>query len=176
MPLLKESRAAARTVRYNASWSSGPGYEALEEQNGQPSTFQLLRVMKHQAYRAGTKIGQVSGYIHETIELCVFAGRSKELVPLGITSLVITGDEDGEVETSTNGPVDFRYRFNPCNDHPRDHLQHFRDDLWRNVRWHDPRFWSHVSAITADVGSLRFGIKPRCLFYQKNHSLFSITR
>jgi hypothetical protein len=103
LPLRKESKCSTRTLRYSASWSKGPQWNVLDQAANHPSTFPMVRVMKHQAYTSGTRIGEVSAYVHETIELCVFAGRSKELVPLGVVSIIVTGDE--EMEQVLNLPV-----------------------------------------------------------------------
>uniref|UniRef100_A0A7S3DM83 Uncharacterized protein n=1 Tax=Entomoneis paludosa TaxID=265537 RepID=A0A7S3DM83_9STRA len=48
-------------------------------------------------------MAKVSTHVHETVELCIFVGRGQELIPLGICSFVITGDEEDEV--IHNAPV-----------------------------------------------------------------------
>jgi hypothetical protein len=103
LPLRQESKCRTRTLLYSASWSKGPQWNVLDQAANHPSTFPMVRVMKQQAYKSGTGVGEVSAYVHETVELCVFAGRSKELIPLGVASIIVTGDE--EVEHVLNLPV-----------------------------------------------------------------------
>ena len=97
-PLDMLSRPEARTLEYAARW---PGWEEGNELNTNDThTFTVARVMRQQQYLTA-KMAKVSTHVHETIELCVFVGRGKELIPLGVTSFVITGDEEEEVIHNT---------------------------------------------------------------------------
>jgi hypothetical protein len=98
LPLTKPMSGFGNTARYMASWPVAG--EVSASQGTDPkgfSTFKMTRVMKREKYRPDTKIGQVSGYVHEIIELGVCLGRGKELLNLGSVSFAITGDEDGEI-------------------------------------------------------------------------------
>jgi hypothetical protein len=97
LPLTKPMSGFGNTVRYMASWPAGEGSALLGMGQQGLSAFKMIRVMKRETYRPETKIGQLSGYVHETIDLGVCLGRGKELVNLGVVSLAITGDEEGEV-------------------------------------------------------------------------------
>lgn len=97
LPLTKPMSGFGDTVRYMASWPAGERSALLEADPKGLSTMKMIRVMKREKYRPETKIGQVSGYVHETIDLGVCLGRGKELVHLGSVSFAITGDEEGEI-------------------------------------------------------------------------------
>jgi hypothetical protein len=97
LPLTNPMSGFGNTVRYMASWPAGEGSALLETDLQGISTIKMTRVMKREKYRPETKIGQVSGYVHETIDLGVCLGRGKELVHLGTISFAITGDEEGEI-------------------------------------------------------------------------------
>lgn len=72
------------------------------EEESSPS-FKILRLMNQQHYVPSSRIGELSTYEHEQVDLCVFVGRGKELIPVGVVSFVVTGDE--ETETILNLPV-----------------------------------------------------------------------
>jgi hypothetical protein len=97
LPLTKPMSGFGNTVRYMASWAAGEGSALLETDPQGISTIKMTRLMKREKYRPGTKIGQVSGFVHETIDLGVCLGRGKEVVRLGTVSFAITGDEEGEI-------------------------------------------------------------------------------
>jgi hypothetical protein len=103
LPLTKPLSGFGNTARYMASWPAGERSALLGKDPQGISTINMIRVMRREKYRPETKIGQVSGYVHETIDLGVCIGRGKELVHLGTVSFAITGDEEGEVVT--NVPV-----------------------------------------------------------------------
>ena len=95
-PMDRLSRPEASTAQYSARW---PGWKEDSTECDNHS-FTITRVMKQQRYEK-VKMAKVSTHVHETIELCVFAGKGKELIPLGETSFVITGDEEEEVIHNT---------------------------------------------------------------------------
>ena len=87
--------------RYHASWAADAAIPLLhdEEHVEEPSTFTLLRVMMREPFhpddtRAGTNI---PSFVHETIDLRINLAKGNELIPLGIATLVISGDEEGQV-------------------------------------------------------------------------------
>jgi hypothetical protein len=100
LPLTKPMSGFGNTVRYMASWPAGECSALLETDPQGISTIKMTRVMKREKYRPETKIGQVSGFVHETIDLGVCLGRGGELVHLGTVSFAITGDEEGEIVTN----------------------------------------------------------------------------
>jgi hypothetical protein len=98
LPLAKPTSGFGNTLRYMASWSAGENPALLEVDEQGPSTFKMIRVMKGENYHPeGAKIAQLSGFVHETIDLGVCLGKGKEMIPLGVASFAITGDEEGEV-------------------------------------------------------------------------------
>ena len=70
---------------------------------GVSSTFEMTRAMKREGFRSDTKVGQVSLYSHQRIDVNVSIGKGTELIPLGVASIVICGEEEGE--TVSNVPV-----------------------------------------------------------------------
>ena len=90
--------------RYQASWAADAAIPFLndEENVGEQSTFTLLRVMMREPFhpddtRTGTNI---SSFVHETIDLRINLAKGNELIPLGVATLVISGDEEGQVMMS----------------------------------------------------------------------------
>lgn len=84
-----------------ASWPSETSSILAEEDNSvgpDQSTFSLLHVMMKQAYIPGeTRHGTVqSTYAHESIEFNINLTKGRELIPLGVATLVITGDDEEE--------------------------------------------------------------------------------
>lgn len=103
MPLHRLSRGDSQALRYNARWNtSSPSRMVQSEQESSP-TLKVLRLMHQQQYVRSARIGEVSMYEHEKVDLCVFLGRGKELIPVGVVSFIVTGDE--ETETVLNLPL-----------------------------------------------------------------------
>jgi hypothetical protein len=93
-------------VRCSAYWRDDGSAALLgfgDSEEPSSSTFELTRVMKRETFRPGTKIGLVSHYVHERLDLDVYIGKGKERIPLGVASIAISGDEEREV--ITNVPV-----------------------------------------------------------------------
>jgi hypothetical protein len=65
-----------------------------------PTTFELLRDMKKQPFQPNTKIEQMSHYIPERIDLVVGIARGKEILPLGTSTVAVSGEEEGEFLTN----------------------------------------------------------------------------
>eukprot|EP00977_Amphora_coffeiformis_P024668 scaffold16630_cov177-Amphora_coffeaeformis.AAC.1 len=103
LPLHRLSRGDREALRYSARWSGDAPSQSVDTEEESCPSFKILRMMNQQQYNPTSKIREVSTYEHEQIELCVFVGRGKELVPIGVVSFVITGDE--ETETILNLPV-----------------------------------------------------------------------
>lgn len=92
-----ETRKAEQSVRGIASWHD---YMIDEEKKNmdenQPSTFELSRNMKRQRFHRKARIGQVSQFLPERIDLVVGVARGKDIFPLGVASIVVSGEEEGE--------------------------------------------------------------------------------
>ena len=103
LPLHRLSRGDRLSLRYSARWTGDSPSRSIDSEEEFCPSFKILRLMNQQQYLPSARIGELSTYEHEQIELCVFVGRGKELVPIGVVSFVVTGDE--ESETILNLPV-----------------------------------------------------------------------
>jgi hypothetical protein len=65
--------------------------------------LKFTRIMQREPYRANTMAQQVSHYVHERIDLQIYVGKGTELIPLGVASIMVSGEE--EKETVVNAPV-----------------------------------------------------------------------
>lgn len=93
-----------KSRRCSAFWADDSCLALLDnDYRTEPSKFEITRTMQRESYRPDTTIGQVSSFVHERIDMNVSIGRGKELIPLGIASIAITGDEEGEF--ITNVPI-----------------------------------------------------------------------
>ena len=101
LPLLPKPDTVSKQT---ASWTSNPSSALLNSENQTSyATYSVKRVMQRQAYQRDLSIRDVGNYAPETIEVKVGVGRGKEIIPLGIASISITGEEEGEI--FTNVPV-----------------------------------------------------------------------
>jgi hypothetical protein len=90
--------------RYSALWTDDCVLALLDsERHMEPTTVEINRLMQREFYRPDSAIGQISNFVHQRIDLNVSVGRGCDLIPLGVASITITGDE--EVEVITNAPV-----------------------------------------------------------------------
>jgi hypothetical protein len=96
-PFESDETVLGNTSRLMATWPAANSNILLETEPADQSTFTLIRVMKHEPYRRGTRANHISYYIPETIDLRISIGCGKSLCFIGIASFVITGDEEGEV-------------------------------------------------------------------------------
>jgi hypothetical protein len=100
MPLGMPTSSFGFVNRYMASW---PAETAIPFLHGddviEQSTFTLLRVMMRQPYTSGDTRAStnISTYVQDTIDLKINLARGRELIPLGVATLVISGDEDAPV-------------------------------------------------------------------------------
>jgi hypothetical protein len=99
LPLHRLSRGDPHRIRYNARWHMDA---PVMGEDSNPS-FKILRMMNQQQFLPTTSVADVSTYEHEQVELCVFVGRGREMIPIGVVSFVVTGDE--ETETILNLPI-----------------------------------------------------------------------
>ena len=102
LPLSLPSSTIGNKTRYGASWPSEQSELLQDNANIARSSFKLTRCMQQETFIPGetraTAAGAVSNYVHETLEIRINLSRGTELVPLGSASIVITGDEEGEVQ------------------------------------------------------------------------------
>ena len=102
LPLVPASLTGPGCFRYQASWV----HKNLSRQgplNTEACTFKILRAMKREGYRPGLNIEEVYNYAPETIHLNVHLGHRQDLIPLGVASVAVTGEE--EIESILNVPV-----------------------------------------------------------------------
>jgi hypothetical protein len=90
--------------RYMAQWQE-PKPQFLREQGkvDQVSSFTFLRVMMREGMNLGEEMQEsttMSKYVHETIDIEINLSRGKEIIPLGVATLAITGDETGPTQMS----------------------------------------------------------------------------
>jgi hypothetical protein len=95
MPIQRPVATFVNKVRYSASWPSEQS--TLQQDDGavDRSSFQIIRCMQQTSFVPG--VGAGSNYSPETVELRINLSRGTELIRLGTASLVINGDEEGEV-------------------------------------------------------------------------------
>jgi hypothetical protein len=92
-----------QTTTLSALWqmpTAGPVANVETEQRVEEdalqleSSFQLLRVMMKQPFKRGNKY--VENYVHETVHIGINLCRGTELMELGVATLVVTGEEEGQ--------------------------------------------------------------------------------
>lgn len=143
-----------RSTRYKANWvvddcGRTPRVTTEEDMDERTAcTFTMVRAMKREAFRPDVKIEEVNNYMHETVDLNVSLGRGRDLFPIGSASLVVTGDEEGEV--MMNLPVKPRGTFSSPSS-----KRNQRRNKERNYFQHD-RFRRYV---LDDNATLRVGIR-----------------
>lgn len=90
--------------RYMAQWQE-PKPQFLREQGevDQVSSFTFLRVMMREGINLGEEMQEsttMSKYVHETIDIEINLSRGKEIIPLGVATLAITGNESNPTQMS----------------------------------------------------------------------------
>jgi len=61
------------------------------------SSFQVLRMMMKKPFAKDATPGLVENYVHEHIQIGVNLCRGKELMRLGVATLIVTGEEEGQI-------------------------------------------------------------------------------
>ena len=84
------------SARYNAHWTSTQ-MEKRDVKENDPSTFKVVRRMTRESFRPDVKAEQIGIYVNEIVDLQVCLGHGKDMIMLGASSLVVTGEEEGEV-------------------------------------------------------------------------------
>ena len=93
IPLADSTRTIGSSHRYDAGWSA-QNFTYVEDEEAQcslmdQSTFTMNRVMMREPY------GHFATFVHETVQLELNLKRGDEMIPLGVASFVISGDEEG---------------------------------------------------------------------------------
>jgi hypothetical protein len=100
----QEQRKEEKSVRGSAFWQNDAVPEEAASKDQLPlSTFELSRIMKRQCFQPHGRIGHVSHYLPERVDFVVGVGQGKEMLPLGIALIAVSGEE--EVENITNIPI-----------------------------------------------------------------------
>ena len=98
-PLQIPSSFNGLKVRYAASWPADESSLVRDQTSIERSSLKLIRCMQQEPFVPGrSRSGAVTNYVHETIELHLNLNRGKEMIPLGTAALVLSGDEEGEVQ------------------------------------------------------------------------------
>ncbi|CAB9499971.1 expressed unknown protein [Seminavis robusta] len=92
-----------QTTNLSALWQMPPAAlmsaeaRQMEDSNSLPceSSFQLLRMMMKKPYTRGQVL--VENYVHEQVQIGVNLCRGTELMELGVATLIITGEEEGQI-------------------------------------------------------------------------------
>ncbi|KAL3902519.1 MAG: hypothetical protein SGILL_010792, partial [Bacillariaceae sp.] len=97
MPIQRPIANFVNKVKYSASW---PSEQTLQQDDSamDRSSFKIIRCMQQSTFVPG--IGAGSNYINQTVELRINLSRGTELLRLGTATLVINGDEEGELTMS----------------------------------------------------------------------------
>lgn len=95
MPIQRPVAVFVNKVRYVASWPSEQSSLHKDDSAIERSSFKIIRCMKQAVFVPGVGVG--SNYVHETIELGINLSRGTEMLRLGSASLVVGGEEEGEV-------------------------------------------------------------------------------
>ncbi len=96
VPINYPMKSMGSKYRYQASWPSEQSLLSRDDTAVARSSFMLTRCMKQEGFVPGTGIR--SNYVHETLELRINLSRGTELLRLGTATLVLSGDEEGEVQ------------------------------------------------------------------------------
>ena len=103
LPLNSPTSSLNANSQFSASWPSAQSSLANESAI-ERSSFNLTRHMQQGTYVPGA--GIASNYVHQALELRISLCRGTELIRLGTASLVITGEEEGEVQMKiTTTPI-----------------------------------------------------------------------
>jgi len=99
LPLGIPTSSFGYVYRYMAQWQEPkPVFLREEGEVDEQSSFTFLRVMMRET-TGGSGEGGVnttaSKYVHETLNIEINLSRGKEIIPLGIATLAISGDEEG---------------------------------------------------------------------------------
>lgn len=107
LPLGNPVATSLNKVNYDAAWTSEQSILQQDDGAKDRSAFAVTRCMKQATFKPG--VGARSNYCHQTIELAININRGTELIRLGTASIVVNGEEEGEVEMNvTTTPFLFK--------------------------------------------------------------------
>lgn len=100
-----KQRKGETSLRGIAFWQNVDSGEEKQQSKDDlpPTTFELFRDMKRQAFQPNAKIEQMSHYVPERVDLVVGIARGKDILPLGTSTIAVSGEEEGEL--ITNVPI-----------------------------------------------------------------------
>jgi hypothetical protein len=112
LPLVSSTSTSGSARRLNAHWPAlhaSPLLDSDDDSLIDQSSFIMERVMMKEAFSRRKTPTQVSNFVHETVDLTMNLKQGNELIPLGVATLVISGDEEGPVHmTLPAKPVRFK--------------------------------------------------------------------
>ena len=97
--------APGKGTKLSALWQSpsstllGMGEQQDENENPKEehASFEVLRMMMKKPFSRERTPGLVENYVHEHVQIGINLCRGKELMRLGVATLIITGEEEGQV-------------------------------------------------------------------------------
>jgi hypothetical protein len=104
MPLGHSLSSFGNIYRHAASWPANSAPLIIDEDDEcslmDQSSFIMERVMMREPYDRQRFNGAnaISCFVHETVDLEINLKRGNEMIPLGVTSLVVSGDEEGALK------------------------------------------------------------------------------
>ena len=109
LPLGTPTSSFGFVYRYMAQWQEPkPAFLQKEgESVDNQSSFTFLRVMMREPLSLSGELQgantSASKYVHETLNIEINLSRGKEIIPLGIATLAISGDEEGPQQMNITG-------------------------------------------------------------------------
>lgn len=105
MPFAQPISTFGNVNRHLASWPAQNSSLLLQDHDDDcslmdQSSFIMQRVMMKEPYdrERHHSRADVPGFVHETVDLAINLKRGSEMIPLGLSSLVISGDEEGPLK------------------------------------------------------------------------------
>lgn len=99
LPLGIPTSSFGFVYRYMAQWQEPkPLFLQEDGEVDNQSSFTFLRVMMRESIGASEDCGAntaASKYVHETLNIEINLSRGKEIIPLGVATLAISGEEEG---------------------------------------------------------------------------------
>eukprot|EP00547_Thalassionema_nitzschioides_P016707 CAMPEP_0194251178 /NCGR_PEP_ID=MMETSP0158-20130606/24829_1 /TAXON_ID=33649 /ORGANISM="Thalassionema nitzschioides, Strain L26-B" /LENGTH=507 /DNA_ID=CAMNT_0038988235 /DNA_START=83 /DNA_END=1606 /DNA_ORIENTATION=- len=115
IPFAPSNQNFGSISRHNAEWPANNATPLLDEKSTNNlvagSSFSLERVMRRESfdYQKTRATSNVNNFIHETIDLRIQLKYGSEMIPVGVASFVVTGEEDVPVKMIIPAkPIRFR--------------------------------------------------------------------
>lgn len=99
-PLGLPTSSFGKVSRYLAQWPANgvtPLLPELRKNLMHQSTFELQRVMMKEPFDRTRHHSTVSHFVQESIELQINLSKGTEMIPLGVATLIVAGDEEGPI-------------------------------------------------------------------------------